>query len=652
MFNIFAVPPPDNPSRSSSSSCPRRHRHSANFNDAKRQQEQSKQSKQQQQELKQTTAQSSRLRNYSVLQTLQNSLFFGGLRSLSREIEAMDRQLAVDALARSSMKAKSLEQQQQQQQLEDSVATMASSTPTVFHLDAYTPVKRYKITVEEVPDHVLTYEAVDGNTFKDSAVVATTTAVASPLSVLNWLLYATTGTKDDDAMGRHIVQGHMDSDSRLVFQNSLQESSDSSADKGGLAAPPPPPMAASQSRVDTENSSSVVTPVAVGATATATAATAATMVAATASKNKRNKYPEAAPVKVNEAPMLVNKVKGEEMHSNQDTESEDMRPWWQRRRSREDHHVREQKHSSSSAGAATAAAAAAETTEGRGERVQRSWPPRRRSPSQTFTKTTITRPDGTVESKSVTLDRTTGVAETHTRVRHPDGSVQESVIRESKAALSHPVLVHAPPPPPPQQQQQPEPTDKAEHESLRSKFRERVVQRRQERTERREERAERHKERHERRKELRDAEVEQREATAAAYGFVHAAGPDDTYAAAAAAAANREGGNDARDNNKARQEPAAAAARVVKMQDEDPHRARIDFHRYHDQNYRNAWNQRREGRQRGNGRVRQREGQGEEEEEEEGEQRTKMRSWPPKGYLRRLEQEQEQEQDWELRHNV
>ncbi|KAG0272099.1 hypothetical protein BGZ95_012168 [Linnemannia exigua] len=59
-------------------------------------------------------------------------------------------------------------------------------------------------------------------------------------------------------------------------------------------------------------------------------------------------------------------------------------------------------------------------------RTVRQWPPRRQRQSESFTQTTITRPDGTIESKTVTFNRSTGVTETHTRIQRPDGSFLES----------------------------------------------------------------------------------------------------------------------------------------------------------------------------------------------------------------------------------
>ncbi|KAF9131061.1 hypothetical protein BGW39_002322 [Mortierella sp. 14UC] len=68
----------------------------------------------------------------------------------------------------------------------------------------------------------------------------------------------------------------------------------------------------------------------------------------------------------------------------------------------------------------------------------RQWPPRRRH-SESFTQTTITHPDGTTESKTVTFNRHTGVTETHTRIQRPDGSfIESSTHRTNPSHVSSP----------------------------------------------------------------------------------------------------------------------------------------------------------------------------------------------------------------------
>ncbi|KAG0197803.1 hypothetical protein BGX28_008696, partial [Mortierella sp. GBA30] len=149
----------------------------------------------------------------------------------------------------------------------------------------------------------------------------------------------------------------------------------------------------------------------------------------------------------------------------------------------------------------------------------------------TITQRTFTRPDGSIQSRTVIVtnsttipDPETGLVKTiiHTKTQHPDGSIEESV-RETEP---HSCL---------------EPASEKQklldsQKSYRSKLRERWAQRRQERQmQERQERLEENLDkvqarvmndyaqlrqaRRERLRELREAEAKQREATAAAYGF-------------------------------------------------------------------------------------------------------------------------------------
>ncbi|KAF9133746.1 hypothetical protein BG015_003515 [Linnemannia schmuckeri] len=282
------------------------------------------------------------------------------------------------------------------------------------------------------------------------------------------------------------------------------------------------------------------------------------------------------------------------------------------------------------------------------------WPPRHyqheRRPSESFTRTTITRPDGTIESKTVTFNRQSGVTETHTRIQRPDGSFLESsthrinpssreiqVQAQEQQGQQVPQTRHEGGNPyrnhlnraaaAAQQQQQhqqekhdaqvvastiataaastpPAPSPSSASSQHRPSFRERWAQRRQEHREFLEElRAERERERRsqgshdqergrqderrrERRQELRDAEARQREATAAAYGFV----------------------------------PSASSSN-------SPHfeREREDNHHHRD-------------------RLRRRDRKVEDEEVEDEGRQVRSRSWPPKGYLKRQEREQQEQQ--------
>ncbi|KAF8966207.1 hypothetical protein BGZ46_000407 [Entomortierella lignicola] len=503
---------------------------------------------------------------YSLIDKLQTSVFFGGLGSLSREVEAMDRQMAAENLAKASLKARL-----QQENLllsssslipsDDSSNAMTVTNTTgqeqdlwsriskVFHLDTNTePLKHYKITVEEL-------DQPQGQTSKEP-VITTATAVMPP-AVMDWLLRA---TRQDPSNTTAAIEDTLQPIE--VLSNASSEDTatkDKSVDTAHLA----PASAASQEH-----------DLAAAVAASTAAIVAANSTNANAQSNKVREQPSTA------SPVVVNRVKVDE-HS--------------------------------------------------------------------FTQTTITRPDGTREFKFVTVNRETGATETHTRVEHVDGSIQESIqspkgskwttIRQRKQEqqgqtqqqevqqqqqVQQQVLQQVQ-----QQTQEQKPVvvntveQDTEAESRRQSFRERLYQRRQERAERR-------REKQERRQELREAEARQREMTAAAYGF----GYD-------------ENGN------------AREGHRESFEEEEDPHRARKEFHRFHDSNHRNVWRQRREEREREQEqereRVRMRNGNNDgrnarkNDDSDEQVSYSKSKSWPPRGYLRRME---EQEQEHEPRHNV
>ncbi|KAG0368556.1 hypothetical protein BC939DRAFT_529099 [Gamsiella multidivaricata] len=615
MFTIYVAPSGDikSFSSSSSSSCP--------LQDSAPRLEHAK--KQEQQQIKNQLSRPQRPPGHSLIDTLQSSIFFGGFGSLTREIEAMEKQMAAEAIARSSKMLQQQQQQQQQQQHSEQLHSM--STPSIqvslpadtvtawVPSDINSPLKRYKITVEEISevaprnlgqDH-------DHNTYGSTGIskqqggrdavrgkmpLTVTTTAVMPSSVMSWLLH----TMQEEPTTRRLNSGEVDAGH---YQGNLQTSEgakvqESRADESAAVRavkpsvhehPTAPAVIPAPSRANTDLDHAI---------ALATAA-----VVASANNTNNDTSMEL------EKEMQVNKAKD----------------------------VTLDKQSQVSGDAAVVANHGA-------EHGRRSWPPRHRSleHGQTFTQTTITRPDGIVESKTVTLNRETGIAETRVRITHPDGSVQESVTRKNKSASNSPVS------PPPtaaasaaliqkhqQLQDQREPNDAEPDVQLRSSIRERWAQRRQERTERREGRQERHRERQERRQELREIEARQREATAAAYGFVYNGGPaEDT-------AEGREAFGSSRRANAV--DPTRDVAKG-QAQDEDPHRARMVFHRYHDQQYPSAWRRRREERQRERERM-----QGNKEEEGCGEKRgCGGRTWPPRGYLRRVEQEQESEP----RHNV
>jgi len=214
------------------------------------------------------------------------------------------------------------------------------------------------------------------------------------------------------------------------------------------------------------------------------------------------------------------------------------------------------------------------------------------------------------------LNRATGVTETHTRIQHPDGSVQESTQRKGHSAISRPAL----------KGQEADVTQlNSEIPSQLPCVRERWAQRRQERMERREElREERQRATQERRQELREAEAKQREATAAAYGFVNSSTTGDSDSDAGKKSAPTTDG------------------------EMDPYHNRTPSHPSHENLYRGVWHQRREARRQERERERQEQRYNEEEQalNEQSHESTANRTWPPRGYLRRMEREQEP------RHNV
>lgn len=219
----------------------------------------------------------------------------------------------------------------------------------------------------------------------------------------------------------------------------------------------------------------------------------------------------------------------------------------------------------------------------------------------------------------MTLNRETGITETHIRIQHPDGSVQESVQREGYSVISH---LLASPSSLVSKEQSPMPVGETESIAPLSSVRERWAQRRQERMEQREEsREERRRTRQERRRELREAEAMQREATAAAYGLVvHSSIAEVTDTATS-------------DNNTGKNQVPEAMTTNMKS---DQYHAHVLVHPHHEESSRIAWRQRREERRQERERQ-----MGQEESEEQDHESPMARTWPPRGYLRRVEREQE-----------
>ncbi|KAF9928176.1 hypothetical protein FBU30_002572 [Linnemannia zychae] len=468
-------------------------------------------------------------------------------------------------------------------------------------------MKRYRITVEELSGDLSSdgttvkspeLEDVDAN--EDKVIkIATTTAVMPP-GVVQWLLnvsydkpYGFRSPADEEDMAD--VDGAPVALSIAMSEDVEPQVPLPENTVTNVAQTPPTSATIAEPKFDVNNADSQIeasAPTTADAAATIAAATAATIAANTKSLEK-------APATNTPSSTLVDQVT-------------EVRPSWDRINSQPQQ-------------------------------------PNRRRHSESFTQTTITRPDGTVESKTVTFNRHTGVTETHTRIRRPDGSYIESSTHRlnptSSANIQGASSPSQQPPTAPHEggnpyrnhlnrvaaQQQQESDAKAAaavtvatmaasansssatplsttSSPPRQSFRERWAQRRQEhrefleelRSEREREHQEarrRHCEREserghrERRQELREAEARQREATAAAYGFI----------------------------------PTSSSSSPTSP----PPLAR--FGHDHGNNYRRS---RREH----------------EEDEVENEIYEKTRPWPPKGYLKR--QEREREEQNQPRHNV
>ncbi|KAF9275753.1 hypothetical protein BGZ68_010532 [Mortierella alpina] len=317
----------------------------------------------------------------------------------------------------------------------------------------------------------------------------------------------------------------------------------------------------------------------------------------------------------------------------------DLRPWWQRRRdtqsaphqrSTEDEHLDRGKGSNSSNGA--------DNSDGDSETVdrfrRRQWPPRRHAlrNGETVTQSTVIGPDGTVKSRTVMVTTTRAaqnaeMGHTMTNVHIQQQQQQESAAQHDQlqASTSSSRLLST-------ELQPQEPQQEQQEQQHRSKLRERWAQRRHhhqthqdpwiqiEVSDEKDGRQllwERRRQQRERLRELREAEALQREATAAAYGFnIHHQTLDNEGSGA--------GGGKVQET---------ASSRSVWMGSNQ--------HGENDQEHRprRGW------------RVRERNTGAAamvEEEEEEGRIASgSRRAWPPKGYLRRQEQERD-----EPRHNV
>ncbi|KAG9068204.1 hypothetical protein KI688_011799 [Linnemannia hyalina] len=532
-------------------------------------------------------------------------------------------------------------------------------------------MKRYRITIEELPGEVsadgsalastsasatstadvAASEAVVGAGLEDVKKVATTTAMM-PTGVIEWLLNVSydkpygfrtppveekKGSDESPESAAAVVAPVITVVDEVVPQVPLPDQDPSSLSSVPVvvvaASTAPPPTAESSGGAGPEP---VATKIESPVIATSAASTVVDQLAVASAAPVPAKPSEAAPSSV-----LVNKVM-------------EVRPSWDNNNN---------------------------TSQDSPSRT-REWPPHRRQdqrrPSESFTQTTITRPDGTVESKTVTFNRQSGVTETHTRIQRPDGSFLESSTHRINPSLRDAQEKEQQQQPVPQtrhegenpyrnhlnrvaiqqqqqqqQQQQndakvvaatttttsasaaaststpPTPPSSSSSSSSpsqhRPSFRERWAQRRQEHREFLEElRAERERERphtsqdcdqgrgrqddrrRERRQELRDAEAKQRETTAAAYGFVPSSSSSSSSASESSSSLN--------------------GPRVDRERED---------HRHH---------------HRDRLRLGRRKEDEEKEDDGEGRQQYRSRSWPPKGYLKRQEREQQDQQ--QSRHNV
>ncbi|KAF9915335.1 hypothetical protein BX616_006379 [Lobosporangium transversale] len=605
---------------------------------------------------------------YKFMDSLENSIFFSGVGSLSHDVESMKLKLAADntLVAKCDQTPQQRIHFKQERDLETSLSTVAPRADDAFSWlnwltsDANSMVlKRYRITIEELPEldrrdcdashtndrperkgvkQIETKSVIEHQQGKPWVATAVT---KMPPSMMSWILRYTMQNPYHDNVSTFHYSTDADHNEVLNIQraettvtpqtkeddafNPLEDSfmgflaMDNNTKQG-------------TSNTSTEATDQVGSPLdtdheLVSAVASSTAAIVAST-SASASPSIQLSAP-AALIKDTEQGAELPPTKQELNHGDQSL------PWWQLRRHCERNLNKRY-----------------EQEESRAVHIQKKWPQRHRPLRQgeSFTQTTVTRPDGTVESRMVSYDRETDIVETRTRVQYSDGSIQESVIREGSQKLSsdsssparvlftkhqqkgqeerseeqtadasqggrrqQPVEIHP-------FRQQPD-------EAVTSRsFRERMAQRHQERAERR---AERHRERQERRQELRDVEARQREAIAAAYGF-------NTNA-------NNGNGNDHHNVGDDNVDSASTT--------EDSHRAHLHFHRLHDPQYRSTWHQRHEDHERERSRLRRQ--QGEEEATSTNKEYQNIRqSWPPRGYLRRLGKEQENGQEHGSRHNI
>ncbi|KAF9348666.1 hypothetical protein BGX26_012943, partial [Mortierella sp. AD094] len=300
MFTIFVVPTQD----ISPSPCPHKFA-KTDGNDA----EKHLQGLQQQTRSRQP-ASVPRPSTHSLIDTLQNSIFFGGLGSLSREVEAMEKQLAAEALVKASMKAKLQENPLSLSSIPsgDAASTLTVTTTTsareqglwsrisnVFQLDSSAvPLKRYKVTVEELLD------SVEQSPETDRKAVVTTTTAAMPPGLMDWLIQV---TREDPSVAAVQLQIGQDDATLQPIEELPNMTSENSTIKNNLdtarSAPLPPSSQDHQASTDVDADRDLSAAIAVSTAAIVASKAANAGAQSTKSQEKENVV----------SPVLVNKVK-------------------------------------------------------------------------------------------------------------------------------------------------------------------------------------------------------------------------------------------------------------------------------------------------------------------------------------------------------
>ncbi|KAF9190852.1 hypothetical protein BGZ51_008137 [Haplosporangium sp. Z 767] len=311
----------------------------------------------------------------SLLNTMQSSVF-GGLETLSREMSAFEK----------SSKALLGDQQQ-------SLSDYYNGFPWSFRTDG--PKKRYRITIEELPP-------LDPQEESSGKVFSTTSS----------------GSVQDDEKSMTLIKGVSDGEDFMITQGKA-----GTADEGKtvITASVAPGLLdwllftthedsffrrlGQQKRHDAEKESDVT---------------------AGARIRELNSEEAAAQAEGSDGhskrivPALVEKVKQVGTHWEKDA-----RRWWQTKRERREEAMQgldPQHHLLSGT---------SQSEQDQEEELHSHRFPRGRSWGhlESYSQSTITRPDGTIEHR--TVNNVDGVTETVVKIQHPDGSVEETVTHEN-----------------------------------------------------------------------------------------------------------------------------------------------------------------------------------------------------------------------------